>query len=167
MNMHQLYRFNHAPPKIKIQLYKTLLRPILEYPSILLYNSPKTTMLRLQKMQNKAIRFITGVKIKERIKMEDLHYMTGLETINTRLNNLAQKTLYKIKENYIDNNAEPPYQKLAGFYNFTNPPIKPKQIPTHSRISNNIFNPINNRKLKIHMLPEDPDDFPSPPPIYT
>ena len=167
MNINKLYKFNHAPPKIKIHLYLALIRPLIEYPSILLYSSPKSTMSRLQKLQNKSIRFITNVKLKDRIKSEDLHYMTELEPINIRLHQLARKTLYTIQENYSNNPIDPPYYKLATEFSYTNPPLKPKQPPFHSRITNNIFNPINNRKLKIHSLPPDIDNFPMPQPIFT
>ena len=43
-------------PKIIMQLYKQYVRPVLEYGAIALLSAPKTTLEKIQLVQNKAIK---------------------------------------------------------------------------------------------------------------
>lgn len=169
-NLLRLYRFKSAPPNIKKHLYLSLIRPILEYPNLELYKSSKTSLSKLQKIQNKALRFISNVSLKDRKTSKSLHIKHKIDPINIRLSKLACKTLYKIKHQYFsntnDNNFEPPYSKLSPKYNLSQTPIKNKSQSVFQYIDNHIFNSCNNRKLTILNLPDDMDDFAIPQPCY-
>ena len=53
----ELYRFYNLPTNIKIHLIKAFIIPILQYPPIPLITISKTNTNKLQKIQNKALRF--------------------------------------------------------------------------------------------------------------
>ena len=46
-------------PKIIMQLYKQYVRPVLEYRAIALLSAPKTTLEKLQLIQNEAIKILS------------------------------------------------------------------------------------------------------------
>ena len=69
----KLKRFSKAPPKIKSVLYKTLIRPILEYPSKPIAMSSKSNLAKIQRVQNQALRFIDSKNLSDKIKMSSLH----------------------------------------------------------------------------------------------
>lgn len=165
-NLHRLYRFNHAPPKIKKQLYLTLIRPLIEYPCTTIINSSKCEIQKLQRIQNEALRFIVEVRLRDRIPSEVLHNLTNIAPFNIRLHNLAHKTLYKIKETQSENFTIDETVGVSGLDNITNKaPIYEKTTPLVITIKNEIFDP--KRKLYIENLPEDPDDLTIPAPKYT
>lgn len=73
----------------KMKLYKTLMRSILEYPPIPLHAMSTTNIYELQKIQNKALRFIFNIKYTEMISNEELHERAKLPTIKELLNERA------------------------------------------------------------------------------
>ena len=76
----------------RVRLYKTLIRPILEYPPIPICVTSQSNLLRLQRVQNIAIRVAAKEKPGEvRSTNEQLHYEHNLDTINTRIFDQAQK----------------------------------------------------------------------------
>ena len=81
----KLYRFNTAPQKIIRVLYLTLIRPILEYPCVQLSNTGITNTRKLQRVQNKATRFITSTKIRDRKTSRSLHVLCNIDPWNIRL----------------------------------------------------------------------------------
>ena len=86
----KLKRFSGLSNKIKCQLYKSLVRPILEYPPVPLYRLSKNNIKRLQRIQNKATRFITNTRYPTLITSENLHQICNLEPLNQRLYNRAK-----------------------------------------------------------------------------
>ena len=102
--INRLYRFRDAPVKIKRHLYVALVRPMLEYPSFPIYNTGITNKHRLQRVQNKATRFITDIRLRERVSSRELHIISKLDPMNIRMNKLAHKHLFKLKEKYYNNN---------------------------------------------------------------
>lgn len=84
-----LKRFKNMSSKTKQKLYTTLIKPILEYPPIPIHTQTKTNLLSLQRIQNKALRFVHNTHYTDRITNEDLHCRSGLETLNVTLHNRA------------------------------------------------------------------------------
>ena len=84
-----LFRFRHLNSHIKLILYKTLVLPLLLYPPVPLNAANKTNMSKLQRVQNKAIRFITNTSRREHITSVELHRRVGLEPINVLLHRRA------------------------------------------------------------------------------
>ena len=70
-NLQKIYSFKTAPTKIKLSLYKSLIRPLIEYPCLQILNSGITNIKELQGIQNKALRFIHNVKLSDKIKSEN------------------------------------------------------------------------------------------------
>ena len=72
-NITKLLRFSDAPIKIKKYLYLSLIRPLIEYPCHELSQSNITHIRSLQRVQNRALRFIYNIKPLEHIRSETLH----------------------------------------------------------------------------------------------
>ena len=90
--------------KIKRHLYKALLRPILEYPAVQLHNTHITNKRKIQRIQNKASRFITNTRLSDRVRSEHIHNTTKLKPMNIRHSKLATKQLNKIHNKYYNEN---------------------------------------------------------------
>ena len=71
--MLKLYKLYKCPVDVKMHLVKTLVLPHLTYPTIPLHLACKTNMLKLQAVQNKALRFVYGVKWDDFITSKSLH----------------------------------------------------------------------------------------------
>ena len=85
-------------PKIKLHLYKALIRPILEYPVVPICITSKTNQLVLQRVQNKALRWVHPRNtIIDRLTNEQIHRELSMEQQNTRLYQLASKTWSKLE----------------------------------------------------------------------
>ena len=160
-NILKLYRFKSAPLKIKRRLYSTLIRPILEYPAVQINESGITNRRKLQRIQNKATRFITNSKLLDRRRSETLHNITKLTPVNIRYNKLAKKQLYKIYENYYQ---EYVYINKATDYEITTEPKQQKQQSLMQRIEDIIF--IDPHDCPWHN-PALPSEIVSPDPIFT
>lgn len=167
-NLKLLYRFQSAPPKIKLYLYSALIRSVLDYPSIELFKTTKSNLLKLQRIQNKALRFVYNITLNDRISSISLHQRAKIDPINVRLAKLARKQLYKMKE-LFDPNADSdvaPFMKLAIDYIPSGDPLRPQLPSIHHRIKNVIFSPGYDRYPAISLLPEDGEQFIIPPPIF-
>ena len=86
----KLYRFQNLSSNNKRKLYMTLVRSSLIYPIIPMHTSSKTQMLALQRIQNKATRFINNTRLSDRISSEQLHNMAELEPLNVVTHKQAQ-----------------------------------------------------------------------------
>ena len=75
--------------------------------------------------------------------------------MNVRLHRLSHKTLYKIKEIDYNSDDNSEYCKIITDHLITSDPILPRQPSLLKNIEEFIFDPFNNRKLKIHFLPND------------
>ena len=165
----KLNRFSQAPPNIKLHLYKALVLPHLEYPSIQIHNSLKTYKSMIQKIQNKALRWVYNINLNERITTSSIHEKAKIDPINVRLAKLTVKQLYKMREAFFeDQSPEISYLKtvtLTDYFN-QNDPIKPKKESLASKINSHIFQPHLDFQINIKNLPEQREDFPIPLPIY-
>ena len=92
-----LYSFRYLRKKLKLRLYKALVLPHLTYPVIPLNALSKTQSEKLQKVQNKAIRWICN-ESKRNCRLTQRHEDLKLEYIEDRLKRLAEGYWYKIEE---------------------------------------------------------------------
>ena len=77
-------RFSRLDAKIKLHLYKRLIRPILEYPIIPSGITSMTNMMKMQQIQNKNLCMIAQNMECFTESIEQLHERYQTETINTR-----------------------------------------------------------------------------------
>ena len=89
--LNRLKRFSGLGDVIKRKLYVTMVRPQLLYPIVPLNGISKTAKLKLQKVQNDALRFIDGSTRMDRIPSHRLHNRHDLEAINAYLHRLSIK----------------------------------------------------------------------------
>ena len=89
--LNKLYRFKNLNENNKRTLYLALVRSKLIYPVIPLHTISKSQMLSLQRIQNKATRFITNTSKLDFLTSELLHALTDLEPINIITHKQAQK----------------------------------------------------------------------------
>lgn len=108
--LNKLYRFRHLSTKNKRLLYMATVRSTLTYPTIPLHTVSKTAMSTLQKIQNKALRFITNTHWQEFKTSEQLHNECNLPPINTYLHEQSKNIWENIETNHPDmyNNLEIP-----------------------------------------------------------
>ena len=162
----KLRRFSSAPEYIRQRLYLTLIRPVLEYPSLELYNTTKTNIKKLQAIQNNALRFIAGVTWKDFVSSENLHQRLKIQPLNIRLHHLAFKTKFKMRDTYLDNNFIT-YHKLITDFSFVEPPLCQRQPSQLELLKSEIYSLHGDRSPTIQSLPPSIEDIPPPPdPIY-
>lgn len=94
----KLKRFSNLSEKNKRQLYLSLIRGILEYPPVPIHALSKTQIEFLQRIQNKALRFIYNVKWDDFITNEDLHRRAQIPRIEEVLNQRAKDIWSKIEQ---------------------------------------------------------------------
>lgn len=88
----KLKRFNTIDTEIKIHLYKTLLRLVLEYPISPTCIASNTNYKKMQQFQNKAIRnAIKGNEEGQELNTEQLHEKYKIQAVNVRFHQLANK----------------------------------------------------------------------------
>ena len=100
------------------ELYKTYVRPLFEYGSISLIHRP-SEIKRLQQIQNKFIR--TSLKIPSYIRTDLIHDAAGLETVQTRLEDLNKKLLSKIEEQEQIRDLIQYRNSIVPMYNYKSP----------------------------------------------
>ena len=98
----KLRRFRDLPQRQKEYLYKAMIRPILEYPAVPLNTLSKNQTCKLQKIQNAAIRWITGFTPPYTETMEATHTRLRIDPLNVRIHNMAKKTWQRV-EAYAEN----------------------------------------------------------------
>lgn len=98
LQMIKLKRFSGCTHNIKLTLYKTLIRPILEYPPVPLHIITKTNQHKMQAIQNRALKWVSGTRYPDTPTAEALHTQYNMETLNTRLHNLAHNTWSRLEE---------------------------------------------------------------------
>ena len=101
-NLDKILRFRNLPRNCKVRLYRALVQSSLTYPTVPLNVSCKSNMLALQRVQNRALRFITGAKWYEYRTAESLHQETNLVPVNQVIYNQARKTWESIRDFFPD-----------------------------------------------------------------
>ena len=107
--MLRLKRFNKLNPKLQVRLYTTLVRPIMEYPPIPNALATKSLTLKMQRVQNRALRYAVKGTDDRHKTIEQLHEMFEIDALNVRLYNRLIKTWHKIQdinEDLFDATAE-------------------------------------------------------------
>ena len=94
----KLKRFTNLTPDIKATLIKTLLLPVLEYPSIPICNITKNQFLILQTVLNKALKFINQNDTVRLNIIKDLHKRYNIVPINVLSHNKAKYIWETISE---------------------------------------------------------------------
>ena len=92
----QLRRFRNLTPKLKTTLIKTLLIPVLEYPTIPICMASITQKRKLQTVLNKAIRFI-HCNEEEYLNTEQLHRKYNITPLNITNYYKARRTWETIR----------------------------------------------------------------------
>ena len=78
-----------------MKLYKTYVRPIIEYGSISFMSAPKVQLSRLEQIQNEAIRIC--LRLPRYIRISLLHEYASIEPIYTRISKLNLSLLETMK----------------------------------------------------------------------
>ena len=97
INVLKLLAYNGTEPKTLMKLYKSYIRPIVEYGSIAFMAAPKTQMERLQQVEHNAIR--TCLRLPRYIRNSLLHEYASLEPLSVRLIKFNKKLLNIMKTN--------------------------------------------------------------------
>merc|ERR1712105_15863 len=88
----KLKRFKKMNIKIQIQFYKTLIRPIMEYPAIPLCIASNTNIKKMQQFQNRVIRTATKENEEDnQLTISELHNKYKIEAINIWLYRTTSK----------------------------------------------------------------------------
>ena len=93
----KLNRFKKLSTKNKLLLYTSTVRAALLYPIIPLHTASKTQIIKLQRIQNRATRFISGKTLLDRCTSISLHNECNLKPINLTLHQYARDTWNKIE----------------------------------------------------------------------
>ena len=88
-----------ADSKSLLRLYKSYVRPILEYGAVLIAASKKTRLLELQIVQNRALRI--ALRMPMHTSINRLHELANMPSIKQRLKILGQKTITRLKTSYL------------------------------------------------------------------
>ena len=165
-SLQRLRRFTSAPQRVKKTLYKMLTRPVMEYPPVFCRKTSSTVKTKMQKLQNRALRFIKGVKLSDRVNMENLHKELNIDPMNVRLDRLTNKSLNKMKEMYyLPKNQQREVMYKYSDYALTEPPIRLRRKSLAERIDKHILKPRYHRNF----IKDEPicTDWQPPEPIYT
>lgn len=86
----KLYRLHNMSEKIKTHLVKALILPILDYPPIPIHTLSNNQLSKLQKVQNKALRYATNQRHPYTMTTIQIHEHTNTTPLNIRLHNRAK-----------------------------------------------------------------------------
>lgn len=80
----KIKRFSSCPPMVKLKLYKSMVRPALEYPPVPLNALSPLSLYKIQAVQNKAILWVNRTRWPNpRPSIRELHLTYNLEPMNT------------------------------------------------------------------------------------
>ena len=141
-SLNKIRRFSTAPSKIKLTLYKMIVRPLLELCPFELTKISTRQKRRIQVIQNNALRFVLNIKKSERKKIIDIHSELKIEPMNVRIDKLATKMLNKMKDMYFyKRNNKPTINYKYDDYEIKLKPLRPKSQSLAKRIDKNILKP--------------------------
>ena len=111
LNVLKVLAYNGVEPKILMKLYKIYIRPVIEYGSIAFSTAPKTQLIRLEQIQNEAIRI--SLRLPRYIRKSLLNQYASIQSIDDRLLRLNSSLLntMKIKNDHVNwlvQNYSPP-----------------------------------------------------------
>merc|ERR1712212_137313 len=111
----KLQRFTSCHPRTKLTLYKATVRPILEYPPIPLIAMSHSQTLKMQTIQNRALRWVENIFYPYTLNTEQLHILHNIQPINVRIHTLASRTWDRIQQS-----EDPLYEQINNTHNNTN-----------------------------------------------
>ena len=88
----KLKRFSTCTTRTKLRLYTSIIRPVLEFPPVPLHLASNNQMIKLQRIQNKALRWATNTCYPDTTTTQTLHERHKILPLNVRLHNRARKT---------------------------------------------------------------------------
>ena len=89
----------------------------------------------MKTVQNSGLRFVKGIKLKDKKKVSELHEETGIEYLNIRLSRMANKTLNKMKEiHHIPKHKTRATKYKYSDYEIPQSPHKPRKRSLAQRI---------------------------------
>ena len=97
-----LERFRDSSRKTKLHLYKALILPLITYCPLALSLSARTNLLKLQRIQNRALRFVCGAKWHDFRTSLSLHEESAVSPINITLHNRITKHLTTFPDRHPD-----------------------------------------------------------------
>ena len=86
-----------ARPYTILKAYKRFIRPVLEYGSLITGALRESQVKEMQIFQNKCLRLALGVTYLDRMRTIDLHDLTNVPMIKTRMTALAVKTFRSLE----------------------------------------------------------------------
>lgn len=92
-----LFKLNNLPIHIKLHLVKAFVLPIIEYPAIPLVSMNTTNIRKLQRVQNKALRFAFNERYPYTRNTRQLHEEGHVKPLNTKLHERAKRTWEKLE----------------------------------------------------------------------
>ena len=98
----RLRRFYKLKPELIIRLYIMLIRPIMEYPPILMSLASNTSFMKMQKVQNRALKQTVKETADRNMTIKDIHEKFGIEAINVRLSTRLAKLWNKLELSHPD-----------------------------------------------------------------
>lgn len=104
-SLYKLFRFEGLSQQNKLKLYNAFVRSILVYPIIPIHLTSDYRMKEIQRIQNKATRWITKIRRNERKTSEYIHNTINLEPINIFTHRLA-KNIWNRMENILTEEQE-------------------------------------------------------------
>ena len=137
----------------------------MEYPAILNTNINKTNLGKLQVVQNKALRFMKGITLKDKARSKDLHKEFNIDPVNIRLDRLACKFLNTMKDMYhipkrLNRNTKYKYSDFI----IEGEPVRTRRRSLADSIEKHILNKRNhNNPIRMEKLLSD---WTPPHPIY-
>ena len=93
----KLRRFEHLNPSLIIRLYLTLVRSIIEYPPIPNGFLAKKNIMKLQRLQNRALKLAVRRTDDRYMTIKDIHEKYNIQAINVRLDTRFRKTWDKME----------------------------------------------------------------------
>ena len=94
----RLKRFKNLSPKTKIHLFKACIRSIVEYPITPICGLSKSNKIKLQRLQNQALKFIMS-NDEENMTLQQAHEKYNIDPVNVRLHKRGLKTWTKFVRN--------------------------------------------------------------------
>ena len=106
-NLTKLRRFSNLPTACKLRLYKSLIRPILEYPAVALVAISRSSQVFLQQAQSRALLWVHGGwNNNTRPTNAALHARFRIPALNVRIHELARRTWDRLEEDEDPNYAD-------------------------------------------------------------
>ena len=84
-------------PKTLMRLYKSYVRPVMEYGSIVMLSASKGQLKKLQTVQNRAIRI--AYRLHPLSHTNEIHELANIELLEERFKHLANKFIHSLEYN--------------------------------------------------------------------